>query len=133
MDAFATVADLKRRTTVSDEERAETALMDASVIMVAAMKKSGVDYSSPDELQQAALVAVCCNMVKRTLAVDDDIPGVTQYSQGANGFSESWSYANPSGDLYMTKAERQMLGIHGVISTARAEIHNPDGSLVDGW
>ncbi len=36
--------------------------------------------------------------------------GVSQSTQTAGSFSESMSYSNPDGDLYLTSAERKSLG-----------------------
>ncbi|MFR5000299.1 MAG: hypothetical protein ACLUCU_07595 [Slackia sp.] len=39
--------------------------------------------------------------------------GVSNYSEGAAGITASVTYANPSGDLYMTATEKAALGIGG--------------------
>nr|WP_236023770.1 Gp19/Gp15/Gp42 family protein [Bifidobacterium miconis] len=52
---------------------------------------------------------VCCAMVKRAM-LNRDVAGVTQGTQTANGFTESYSYSNPDGDLYLTKSELRSLG-----------------------
>ena len=64
-----------------------------------------------DDAQAASLRVVCLSATRR--APESAAPGfgVNQMSQSANGFSESYSFANPSGDVYLTKAERRMLGI----------------------
>mgnify|MGYP006912489450 CR=1 FL=1 len=47
-----------------------------------------------------------------TQETQSDIPvGATQYSQGNGTYSESFSMGNPYRDIYLTKAERRMLGI----------------------
>lgn len=51
---------------------------------------------------------VCCSAVGR--ALEADRAGVTQSSETVGPFSLGLTYANPSGDLYLTKAERSLLG-----------------------
>lgn len=59
----------------------------------------------------STLRAVCIDMVHRADASPTAGMGVSSYSQGANGFSENIGYANPMGDLYLTKQEMMRLGI----------------------
>jgi hypothetical protein len=49
-------------------------------------------------------------MVRRAMDVSTDDFGVTQAQESQGPFSRSRTYANPMGDLYTTKAERQSLG-----------------------
>ena len=42
-----------------------------------------------------------------------DMSGVTQSTQTAGSYSESLSYANPAGDLYLTTSEKEALGGDG--------------------
>lgn len=110
MEAFADVSDLESRwrdLSADEEARASVLLGDASAMLAALVV---VDDS--DDEQKELLKIVCCNMVQRAMAaVDNDLYGVTQQSMTAVGFSQQLSYANPSGDMYITKAEKQMLGI----------------------
>ena len=61
------------------------------------MQASGVEYEGAKPPLSDALVFVCCNIAHRTVQASADAYGVTQYSQGAGGYSESFTYANPSG------------------------------------
>ena len=45
--------------------------------------------------------------------VTPDMSGVTQSTQTAGSYSESLSYANPAGDLYLTTSEKEALGGDG--------------------
>lgn len=65
-----------------------------------------VDMVSADTLK-----AIVCAMVKRALATSEEREGITNSSQSANGFSESFTYSNPTGDLYVTGMEKKRLGI----------------------
>lgn len=109
--AFADVSDLESRwrdLSAGEEARAAVLLDDAS-----AMLETLVEVDASDEQQAAMLKIVCCNMVQRAMAsTENDLFGVSQQSMAAVGFSQSYSYANPSGDMYLTKYEKRLLGIN---------------------
>ena len=44
----------------------------------------------------------------------DDMSGVSQGTQTAGSYSESLTWANPSGDIYLTASEKESLGGDGV-------------------
>ena len=109
--AYADVSDLEARWRTLDESeqaRAEALLNDASAMLAAS-----VTVDDADEQQAALLKIVTCNMVQRSMSTGGDMYGVTQQSMTAVGFTQQFSYANPTGDLYITKAEKRMLGISG--------------------
>ncbi|HAM15348.1 MAG TPA: hypothetical protein DCP91_05730 [Eggerthellaceae bacterium] len=109
--AYADVSDLEvrwRTLTADEQTRAEALLDDAS-----AMLDAYVTVDETDEKQLNLLKIVVCNMVERAMSTGDDMYGVTQQSMTAVGFSQQFSYANPTGDLYITKTEKRMLGISG--------------------
>ncbi|KAB8289313.1 phage protein Gp19/Gp15/Gp42 [Bifidobacterium ramosum] len=102
---FAVADDLVKRwraLTPDERETAETLLADAS-------DKIMTDCPRWRESSEATLRRVCCAMVKRAM-LNRDLAGVTQGTQTANGFTESYSYSNPDGDLYLTKSELRSLG-----------------------
>ena len=109
---FADVSDLESRWRVlSDEEQARaTALLgDASAILAASVK---VDEA--DEQQAALLKTVCCSMVIRAMsASESDNFGTSSMSITAGPYSQSFNYSNPSGDMYLTRMEKKLLGISG--------------------
>lgn len=110
--AYADVSDLEVRWRTLDESetaRAEALLDDAS-----AMLDACVTVDESDEQQAALLKIVVCNMVQRSMSTGGgDLYGVSQQSMTAVGFTKQVSYVNPTGDLYITKAEKRMLGISG--------------------
>jgi hypothetical protein len=113
--AYADVSDLEarwRELTEDEQARAAVLLDDAS-----AMLDAYVTVDEADESLMKRLKIVACNMVERAMSTvsDDgmDLYGVTQQSMTAVGFTRQLSYANPTGDLYITKAEKRMLGISG--------------------
>lgn len=105
MEAFATVNDLESRWRTmdsSERDRAAVLLVDAAAIIKAAMDRSCVKIDAKDETQAANLVRVSCAMVQRAMAQGD---GEQQHAWGGN------IVANPSGDLYLSKADKRSLGI----------------------
>lgn len=104
-DVYATVDDVTARwraMTDSEETRCEALLADASDLI----RTTCPNWASAGE---ATLRRVTCAAVIRALQ-SGDMAGVTQTSQTTGPFSQSWSYSNPSGDLYLTKAEKRALG-----------------------
>lgn len=120
--AFATVSDIEARwrdLTVSEEARAAVLLDDA-----AAMLSKLVDVDPSDTEQAALLKAVNCDMVIRNMSqTSSDLYGVSQSSMTAGPYTQAMSYANPSGDMYLTKLEKRLLGItSGYIGSIRPMI-----------
>ncbi|MDR1266589.1 MAG: phage Gp19/Gp15/Gp42 family protein [Propionibacteriaceae bacterium] len=52
---------------------------------------------------------VACAMVQRAMAVPADQAGVTQQSETFNGFTQSQTFANPAGNLYLLDSETAKL------------------------
>jgi hypothetical protein len=112
-EPFASPDDLaKRWRPLSETERtsAATLLTDASVEVRSALKRAGINPSADDFDADAATIVVC-GMVKRSMIAGDSSPGVTTAQETTGPFSRSFTYANPTGDLYMTKREKLLLGI----------------------
>lgn len=112
MKPFATVEQYEARYgDVEDQKQVETLLGDASAFIAAQPGFSLIpDGESGYELQQANLVRVTCAVVHRSLSAGD-WAGLSSLSQGAGSQSASVSVYNPGGDFYLTKAEKQALGI----------------------
>ena len=107
--SFATISDYEAKYgSVGDEDALQAWLDDATVYLTALL---GGSLDPEDAVQASLLMTVCRDMTHRAYASVAPGYGVTSYSQGANGFNESMSYANATGDLYLTKAERLLLGI----------------------
>lgn len=120
--AFADVSDIEARwrtLTVDEKARAAVLIEDASAVL---SKLVAVDPN--DEQQDALLKTVCCNMVIRAMsATESDMFGVSQSSMTAGPYSQSMNYANPSGDMYLTKMEKRLLGVtSGYIGSIRPKI-----------
>lgn len=107
--AYATVADLAARWKPLDEDEAEAA--DSLLEDAAAMLDSMVTVDPDDARQARALLAVSCSMVRRAMAsTSAGVYGVTQGSISADVYSQSLTFGNPAGDMYVTTAERRMIG-----------------------
>ena len=109
--AYATVEDLEARwrpLSAAEKIRASALLEDAA---------GDIDACSPlpdpvtTEATQARKV-VSCEMVKRAMAAGVGV-AVSQESQTRGPFNASVTYANPTGDLYLTKADKKRLGCGG--------------------
>ena len=104
--AYATVADLEARWKALESGQASVAeaLLDGVAVLIDS-------YGTPDE---DAALTVSCTAVRRAMSVNDmGLYGVTQSSMTAGSYQQQWTYGNPTGDLYLTKAERRMLGFGG--------------------
>lgn len=109
---FATSEDLAARwkpLTDAEAAKAEVLLKDAAVFLSAL-----VEVDSTDEGQLAKLRIVSCSMVQRAMvAAQNDTFGVSEERVTADIYSQSLTFANPSGDMYLTAAEKRLLGITG--------------------
>lgn len=106
--AYATVDDLVvrwRPLTIPERARAATLLEDAAV-RIDAVKPLP---DPPSDIEARKIVS--CEMVKRAMLTPVDLPAATQTQQTAGIFQQGITYANPAGDLYLTKADRSLLGI----------------------
>ena len=107
MEAFASVNDLESRWRVMgdrEKEQAAVLLKDAAALILSEFDRSGVKLDEKNKTQAANLVRVSCAMVQRAMAQGD---GEQEHAWGGNIVS------NPSGDLYLAKADRRSLGIGG--------------------
>lgn len=108
--AFADVSDIEsrwRELSTDEEARANTLIDDAS-----AMLSSLVAVDETDEEQAELLKMVCCNMVIRAMSASEyDAFGASQMTMTAGPYSQQWTYTNPSGDMFITKMEKRLLGI----------------------
>ena len=108
-EAFASPADVASRwRALSDSEvvRATVLIDDASSLI----RDLCADWRDRSEM---SLRRVTCAMVRRAMTspAGDDASGVSQQSMTAGPYTQQWTFSNPTGDLYLTKAERQSLGI----------------------
>lgn len=111
--AFATVPELavrlQRTFTTGQAEQAAVLLEDASQKILDADKRGVLDdLTTPTN----TLKRIVCAMVGRAMPAETASAGppVTQTSWSAGPWSAQSTFATPSGDLYLTKAEKIELG-----------------------
>ncbi len=112
--AYATTDDiaarLGRSLTPTELQTCSVALDDAAVII------DSVALPAPDN----AKMVVSCRMVIRSMSAEAGVPmGATQGSQSALGYSQSWTISGggSSGELYLSKADRRILGCGDAIGS----------------
>lgn len=107
-DAFAQPEDLEARwhpLTSEEKKRAAVLLADAADII-------RDECPGWEKASASTLTRISCQMVKTAMS-NDDTAGVTQTNQTVGPFSQGYTYANPTGDLYLTRAQRRQLGAIG--------------------
>lgn len=120
--AYATVEDLEARfgtLTQAEQSIADVLLGDAAVYL-----ESLVAVDPCDTNQANALMVVSCNMVHRAMqqAASSQF-GVDQATATMGPFSQTAHYVNPGGGLYVSAAEKALLGADGgYIGTLPARI-----------
>ena len=116
MASFATVADVQARMTRDlslDEQTVCAVLLEDAAVMI--------DAAAPNASADAKKV-VSCRMVIRALG-DGSASGVpmgaTQGSMSGLGYSQSWTIGSGggSGELYIGKSDRQLLGAGNAIGS----------------
>lgn len=117
MAAYATVADVQSRIShdMTEQEQAICSILldDAGVM---------IDSFAPDANDDAKKV-VSCRMVMRAMGDLDggsQIPmGATQGSMSALGYTQSWTFGatGGTGELYLGKLEKQLLGLGNKIGS----------------
>ena len=113
MDALATVESLQagwRELDSAEIARAETLIKRASAFVIAACERNGVVIDVADEIQMINVESVCCNVVRRCM---DRLDGVASMSQGIGATSGQITYANPDASFYLTKGDKELLGLIG--------------------
>lgn len=112
--AYATLDDLQKRWRTlnpSESERATMLLDDAAVLIQAEFRRNQKEIDPEDEMLSSALKIVSCSMVKRMMSTPAAVDGVSQMGETAGPFNQQFTFANPSGDMYLTTREYGMLGI----------------------
>lgn len=135
MQPFATITDLSNlwRTLKMDEvDRAESLLEVVSDSLREEAHKVGkdLDAMTKERPSYATVVkSVVVDVVARTLMTSTDQEPMTQFSEGAMGYSISGSYLVPGGGLFIKDTELKRLGLRrqrmGVIEPyGQIERHN---------
>ncbi len=113
MQAFATVEDLQlgwRTLTAAEQAVAGELLERATAQLASLLSTHGIEVDPTDEIQAVNLKAVTCNMVRR--AMNSGGPdGLASASQTIGSTVASVQWANPDGAFYLSKTDKQSLGI----------------------
>lgn len=107
---FADIPALKSRPSALTEVQMDGAgqlLKDASLWM-RVWFPGAVDALASNEDLEEALSMVCCSMVKRAL-IAGEREGLTSHSETIDGYAEQVVLRNPDGNLYVTKAEKDLI------------------------
>ena len=126
MLTFASVEDLQdgwRELGADELAIADTLLARASAKILTALNDHNVRIDASDEVQAVNLTAVTCNMVKRVFLPAGN--GIQSISQGIGATNASFSFINADESLYLTKSDRETLGLTGGMNKYRAiQAHN---------
>lgn len=110
--AYATVTDIEgrwRELTEDESAKAQVLLEDATAYLDAM-----VDMCHLPAERASLLRTVCCNMVIRSMVASASSAYGLESLQATMGpFAQTAQFANPNGDLYLTKLEKKLLGISG--------------------
>ena len=114
--AYATITDVQARMTrdlSADEQTVGATLLDDAALMIDALAPNAA---------AAAKLTVSCRMVIRALGdgASGGVPmGAPQGSLSALGYSQSWTIGSggSTGELYLSKADRALLGAGNAIGS----------------
>ena len=102
-----TVAEFEksfRELSEAEKVTVETLIEEASIIIDSLHSKSDEDTEN----------VVACRMIRRAMTAGDLFPtGATQGSMSAGGYTQSWTIGSngSSGELYVSKLEKKLLGV----------------------
>lgn len=120
MTAYATVSDLVGRwrplSSTADTQRATVLLEDAAEEIRSEFAREGWTVEgriAEGAVTERALLITSVEMVKRAMLAPVDQAPMQQMQQTAGPFSQSGTFVNPTGDLYLTKKDRRRLGLGG--------------------
>lgn len=120
--AYANVDDLEARwRTLTNDERAlaGTLLDDAADVI-----DSEVTIDPDDAAMVSRAGRISCAMVRRAMSAQaSEIYGITQASATMGPFNQQATFANATGELYLSKAERSQLGANSAfIASLRPKV-----------
>lgn len=133
-ESFATVADLEsfwRELTPAEENRAAYLLVLASdgIRQIAINRGKNIETMIENgKLMQTTVKHLVMESVKRAMLTPVDQKPITQGSMTAGPYAESFTFANPAGDIWFKDKELKMLGLKGQklssVSTSRTNIYD---------
>lgn len=117
-EPFADIGQLESRwRPLSDDEsaRAEVLLADASA-MIRREAPGLDDQIAAGDVDSLVPEMVACAMVRRAMSVQPDGDGIQSTTVSSGTLSRGVTFANPMGNLYLTKQERRMLGLRSRVA-----------------
>lgn len=138
MVAFAEVSDLEARwrPLVGPESTTAGVLLgDASAMIRAECPDIDARLEAvPPLVDEGIPRMVACAMVKRAMLASG-LEGVSSGMDVAGPFTQQRSFANPMGNLYLTKAERKLLGCsqQKAFTVDMGPTETPGGGLPLNW
>lgn len=115
-EPFASVEDFRARCdSGAGDDRVKATLEDASALLRSLFRKRHGRAWEPGVCPDfdGNAKSVCCAATSRAIDVPGGMAGVTQMSETAGPFTASASFGAASGSLYVTKGERERLGLSG--------------------
>lgn len=113
MKPFATVEQYEKRYGAAEDKKLlKEVLSDATRLIASELERARIPID--DERTADVRMQVCRSVAFRALAQGDDasLPvGIKQYSQAVGPYTESISVSNQYREVYLTKAEKRMLGL----------------------
>src|SRR5438046_1760642 len=106
---YATASDVAARwrpLSTDEATRADVLAGDASALIRAQFPTIDAQISA-GTMDGTLLTIVVAGMVKRAMLAPPD--GITQQSETVGPYSQSQSYANPMGNVFLTAAERTLI------------------------
>lgn len=116
-EEFATLADYELRygaVADGDGDKVAALLADACDMLLAAYESRWGEYRQGEHgAFDRAACAVACSIVSRAANVPLGLAGASQYSQTAGSYNASVTFANPTAELWVGKADLKRLGLAG--------------------
>lgn len=125
--------DLQQRwRTLTSEEYARATVLLADAAAFIRAECPGIDARvDSGQLDEQVVRAVACAVVRRAMIGTGAAagPGVANFQEAVGPFSQAFTYSNPMGDLYLTRADTRRLGYAGqkAFSVDLAPAAHPDG------
>lgn len=110
MIVYAKIDDYKDRYTIADENQIGRLLEDASAII----QIEGGKDTDLSEVEVSVYRGVVIDMVHNFVAQPDISGDISQHTQTAGAFSESYSFNTPPGVLRLTIPQRKLLGLNSM-------------------
>lgn len=109
---FATTDDLEAgwRSLSAEELARATVLLTRASQLILDEDRNGIldDLTAPTD----TMVRVTCEIVRRAMSTPVDQPLMTQVQSTTGPFTMGGTYANPGGDMFLSRAERRQLGFN---------------------